>query len=303
MTILLPVLTYFPSEKNFIWFLGISAIVRAMPKNRPLLFMLSLFAIHSSANALIGGRKVTERDSHGPSRSVVMIDLKKDEKHLASCTATLISRNALLTAAHCFDKYMIPGANRFDVVFDVFENGQAKRVTLRGSHARKHPQYTGSGPVQQLLQYDIAVAFFHGQIPEGMAPVPFDKDTSADYGGRTVQVFGYGRSVDYRKATNKDPAYSTGTLRVAPIQYQPLSSVRHILFTSHDEKTLAYLCQGDSGGPQFLVTSKGFKLVAVTSAGGAAPAGAKGGMSCINPGSVALVAPAASWIDKQIKGL
>lgn len=263
---------------------------------------LIILCFQFSAHALLGGRMLTERDPNGPSRSVVMIEMKKDGKHLSSCTATLIARNALLTAAHCFDQYLIPGVNHFDVAFDVFENGVGRRVYLPGTHYKSHPRYVGSGPTPKYLEFDIAVGFFEGEIPEGMSPVEIDKNLYANYGGRTVQVFGYGRSVDYLNATNKDPAFSTGVLRTAAIKYELNSSIRHMYFTTYDAKTSAYLCQGDSGGPQFLVTSKGFKLIGVTSAGGAQMGSGQGSMTCVAPGSVAKVAPASKWIEEQIKG-
>lgn len=276
--------------------------IPAMAKNRPLLLIILIICLQSSAFALVGGRLVTERDPSGPSRSVVLVQIKRDGTHISSCTGTLIARNALLTAAHCFDQYLVPGANSFDVAFDIFENGLAKRVYLPGTSSKSHPRYVGSGPTPRYLEFDIAVAFFEGEIPDGMAPVQIDKSLNSFYGGKTVQVFGYGRSVDYRKTSNPDPAFSTGTLRTASIKYEMYSSIRHMYFTTNDAKTSAYLCQGDSGGPQFLVTSKGFKLIGVTSAGGAV-IGGKGSMTCLTSGSVASVAPASKWIEERIKGL
>lgn len=267
-----------------------------------LFFIVLLLSL--SAHALVGGRMLRERDPQGPSRSIVLLELKNNGKPVSHCTGALIRKNVIITAGHCFDRGFVSPYTEFDIIFDQYQDGSSFRTVIAGSHVVIHPDYTPAEPKKpKILQNDIALVFFSGELPPGLEPVPFDTEVNADYSRAEVQVFGYGRSIDYTGKPGEDVTFSSGVLRygnmkVAASNY--FDSAYHYVVEANPEIP-AYICQGDSGGPQFLKTEQGFKIIGINSGGGVAKSDGSGMLTCISTGTSAKVASAARWIQEQIQ--
>jgi hypothetical protein len=264
------------------------------------LFFLFPFLVPFSAHALLKSEIVTKRDQ-GPSRSVVKVLLLRGSLPSSFCTGTLIDKNVVLTAAHCFDQSLVPGLTGFKIVVESFLNGLTQTVQLTGIHWIQHPRFKPYGPKTLFLQYDIALAFFSGELPLDVSPSPLDKNIRANYSNRKVTVFGYGRSEDYTGIPGEDPWYSIGTLRSASLRIANgyLNRAEGYFVEPYKGSSL---CQGDSGGPQFLVEGSNFKLLGVNSAGGL-DVKIKNRIvtTCKTLGMAIKVAPFAKWIDQQIR--
>ena len=266
-----------------------------------LFFVLSLSAF--PAKALLNARMLQMRDPSGPSRSVVQLAIKRGNWRATFCTATLISRNAVLTAGHCFDHNLVGDYDSFEIVFETFESNVSRRTTLKGIIQFTHPKYVPFKRPASLLHTDIAVAFFDGEIPVGFSPAQIDTNINNNYAGKAVQVFGYGRGVDYTGEPNENRIFSSDILRTATLYISPnyYSYYPDLYYLLPHPRNPSFLCQGDSGGPQFLVTKKGFKLIGVNSGGGITKRDGSGAATCKGAGVAAKVAPAAKWIQQRIQ--
>ncbi len=255
---------------------------------------------------MLGGRMLRERDPRGPSRGVVMVEMMRGDSPIGVCTGTVIAPNVVLTAAHCFDENLVPGATSFSIALDSFEDGGSARFAFQGIRVESHPDYTPYNKKNpEVLQNDIALAFFEGELPRDIQPVPIDRDTSASYKNQAVEVYGYGRSIDYTGKKGEHASFSSGVLRYATLQISKFDYRQFSKYYTTDAspKVPTYLCQGDSGGPQFIVNRNGdFKQIGVNSGGGIPKADGSGMLTCKTAGSVAKVAPAARWILETIKG-
>lgn len=244
----------------------------------------------SSAN-IIGGTPIHERASQA-ARSVVLLDIKnRFGQSLGFCTATLIGPQTILSAAHCFDESRIKGFDHFDIRF-TNNYDISNSLSRKGLKFQRHGTYNST----QKYDHDIAVATFEGSIPEGYDYVNVDADTKASYAGKTVYVYGYGRSQDYTGRPNENAWAWIGQLHKGVMKIEDTYNRfpdRYWL----NSAVPSFICQGDSGGPQFYHENGVLKVIGVNSAvlGKKLP---NGYSSCKGVGQATKVAPFAGWISK-----
>jgi hypothetical protein len=180
---------------------------------------------------IVNGQEIRKRSSL--SRSVVAIVSERNEGQ-ALCTGTLITQDAVLTAAHCVDED--PHSIRIGFSNDLKSGGgQIFRDVIRFSQHPKwktHPD-TGLG--------DVAILMFAGGIPDGfevatLAPKSFALDL-----GTQVFFLGYG-------VTNGTTHEGAGVLRETTSQVTELISSTQV----QTDGQQASVCFGDSGGPAFV---------------------------------------------------
>lgn len=158
------------------------------------------------------------------------------------CTATLITPEWVLTAAHC-----VSGASPNQVKFKV--NGG----TYNGCLIFVHPNFK---PFNILLGYDIALVRLATPVT-GVTPAAIQ--SSAPFVGQVVTIVGYGLG------GTGDTGGIPGTQGIKRMGDVTIDQVDPLLvwwnFDTNDESNT---CSGDSGGPQFNTDGA---IVSITSGG------------------------------------
>jgi secreted trypsin-like serine protease len=249
-------------------------------------------------DSIINGTPIEARES-AAAKSVVMVELLNgDNQRLGFCTGTLITEsNIVLTAAHCFDLRIFPSLRKFNVLFVNSLRQRSAAVARKGVAFSLNAAYNRDGG----LDHDIAVLLFQNAAPPGFAPVAIDQDANANYGSKTLFVYGYGRTEDYTGLPNQEERPNPGILHRGLMMVDPdYNRFSDRYFTKIDSETS--LCQGDSGGPQFFNEKSVLKVVGVNSGvlGKELP---NGKHSCKGQGQATKVARFAPWIKKEIKAL
>jgi secreted trypsin-like serine protease len=176
---------------------------------------------------IINGREVSKSDLFA--RHVVGIFKKGETK----CTGVLISKNAVLTAAHC-----LSDIKNASISFGL--NKKNLKLLPIAGHLQ-HPQYDESiiGIVEDPAN-DVMVVAFSGDLPAGYEPAQIS-DQDLVQKGSVVLIAGYGRDeddqYDYLKATE-------------------VNVVEAVSFEFRTEEKKSGSCDGDSGGPVFLKNSE-----------------------------------------------
>ena len=186
------------------------------------------------------------------STPVARLDLFDDEDNRSVCTATMLTPNKAITAAHCFGEttfraQLVLGAQVFNV-----------------SNVLNAPQYTGKLVAARLVD-DVAIlsleAPVSGTTINGpIATVSFDsEEPRAD----KFYVFGYGSSKVGESSLGKLNPLRAATLKLTGLS-EPFLFAQ---FSDSPEFLGSNVCFGDSGGPVFALNSRKAKLIAVTSTG------------------------------------
>ncbi len=172
------------------------------------------------------------------------------------CTASILSSNFLLTAAHCVSSSK---AANMVVIF-------GPKISKEGSSLRKvsgfkfHKKWLSVGSSADLKDLgDIAVIKFEGGLPAGYQPARLLSDASMLAKGKDALLAGYGVTDGVKKTG------SGSLLRVVTKIDNPVFSATEV---SLDQTKGKGACQGDSGGPAYVIDKDGkLSLFGVTSRG------------------------------------
>ncbi|MBY0453241.1 MAG: trypsin-like serine protease, partial [Bdellovibrionaceae bacterium] len=217
---------------------------------------IQLSSKNESLIEIINGKPVNLQ--HPLAASVAGIFVKVDQGDgpvwFSSCTATVLTKKYILTAAHC-----LQGTDAKDMVINFSINSVdndkqqdpatrvddiAKRFNVRQvKDYRIHPGYQGSG------SHDLAVISIEGSMPKTAKPVTLLPDSLIDLpnnkttlDGQKVQVtlMGFG-------LISESPPTDTEVLRITsvPARFEDL-------FVVTDQTGGSGGCNGDSGGPAFM---------------------------------------------------
>ncbi|MGC5364296.1 trypsin-like serine protease [Streptomyces sp. DT24] len=165
----------------------------------------------------------------------------------ASCTASVVGRNKILTAAHC----MIDATGAKSYLYgddDLNTPGDETFRTKLASY-KVHPKYTGTNSWQN--GYDVAVVTTVDDIPvppSQWAKVAGSGDSALTQPGRTGTAFGWGKTSANGSTgvLNKTtmPVNDAANCQVFDIRVNPDLMV---CIGYNDGRTAT--CSGDSGGP------------------------------------------------------
>jgi secreted trypsin-like serine protease len=199
----------------------------------------------AAGSGIVRGEVV--KSSNAMRKSVVALVAEQPDGE-ALCTATLLSNNLALTAAHCVDG----SPEKMTVVFAPKLKG-AKPENVR--EAVDYAQNPLWGKNLADGRGDLAVVRFEGGLPEGYEPVALaDERLALEPGERTV-LLGYGVSNGKRET-------GSGVLRETETGIIGAASPTE--FATDGERTSA--CFGDSGGPAFVRRGDGWVQWGVASA-------------------------------------
>jgi secreted trypsin-like serine protease len=196
-------------------------------------------AVCASADAAIDGKRVTQ----AANPAIVRLD---------GCTASLISSQRILTAAHCAET-MLPSVSRVTIA------GRRYRVmSVARDPQYRYVQHNVLSTIPYAPPYDVAIAELDRPVT-GVAPLPLDTTPPAP--GQLARAIGYGVDVDH-------PEASFGTLREATIIVRSDARCRQALAHASLPQSRLYLrgemlcgqdpgghppyrsaCNGDSGSP------------------------------------------------------
>jgi hypothetical protein len=228
--------------------------------------LAALLLSASAAYAVVGGTP----DEGALSRSGLMVLSSNG----GMCSALVLTRDVILTAAHC-----ATGADAYRIHYRD-ENGAPVMIEPAGRAI--HPNYIQTAVESRRRSIDMALVRLPSPLPARFEPTTLGTAPAA--GGETVLVGGYG-------VLREGEAKTTGTFRTARLTVVEPFGPSTVLVWLEGQATGA--CLGDSGGP----VARGEIVFAVISW-----AKGTGRSSCGRITQGVLVGPQRAWIDRTLQG-
>ena len=205
----------------------------------------SVLIFTAAARAMVGEAPVASGEM---ARHVVLIVGSRG----TSCTATVIARDLLLTAAHC----AMPDATYKLVLFDEAHHPTLKDIV----RVAQHPQFDLKTMLAHRATADVALMKLAERLPAPFAPAPL-AETRTIAPGDPFIVAGFGVTV-------RGDGRSGGTLRQARLVATGKPGTLQLRLvdpaTGGTRPGLS-ACTADSGAPAFVETNGRLAVIGVTS--------------------------------------
>lgn len=172
-------------------------------------------------------------------KSVVAIVSQMDQGE-ALCTGSILTEDAILTAAHCVEGNPSKIAIIFGQNVQLAVGEEIRYAVGVGQNPKwKNGENSGLG--------DVAVILFSGGLPQGYAPMTLAPKEMEIQQGSAVSFLGYG-------VTNGETHVGSGVLRFAQSSVIAQKNNTQII----TDGTKSSVCFGDSGGPGLIAYNGGF---------------------------------------------
>ena len=209
---------------------------------------------------------------------VMVLDSSSGRDNASFCTASVISQNVVLTAAHC-------AAGLADTqVF--FRDSEGELVFYPVDSIAINPGYRPNVGRQHIVSVDLALIRLTKPLPESFKPVDLAGTFQAKP-GKPLRIIGFGLADERRRGTS-------GVLRSGVLATSGPKSDTLLWLIDPDGTGLGG-CTGDSGGPIFSDSQPLLVAVAIKAKG-------SNGYFCGAMTEALLIGPQVPWIDKTLQG-
>lgn len=207
--------------------------------------------VSGSDTSIIGGDKASASDAVTAST----VSLINSQGELYSfCTGTLISKNLVMTAAHCLNY----SGDDFSIYFgDELPKNIESANLVKFSKWIIHPEYKivmNKQDIPITALNDIALVKLADEIPAFARPVPILDEHVKISTGDVLLLAGYGL---VNEIEIQEWADGLNYVRV------PVAKLMESIIVT-DQTMAMGACSGDSGGPAYLETSRGLVVVGAT---------------------------------------
>jgi secreted trypsin-like serine protease len=208
----------------------------------------------NSKDSIIGGEAVKSTDFARSATVGIYTTGRRGLEFL--CSGTLISKNLVVTAAHCMQSV-------YTIVYVSFgeEMPQSILPLIRVDEFISHPEYGNiqkpgeDGSLYWTTQKDIALLKLSVEAPVGFAPIGIHADTDSIPLQSKLLLAGFGTTNDEK---------GTAAVSMNQVEVSLDSLVEDYLVI--DQTDYKGACFGDSGGPAYLKTAQGWLVVGATHA-------------------------------------
>ncbi len=236
-----------------------------------ILTCLYLIAMGEPALALVG----PAREAPQYARYAVMVMYGSGDD-TSFCTASVIDRSVVLTAAHC-----ISGLSNTRVFF---RGSQGKLILFDVASIAIHPDYKPNDARQDHVSIDLALLRLAEPLPSTFKPVELAESGQITIGQR-LWIAGFGRG-------DEDTAKTSGVLRAGILVAAGPNSKAFAWLVDPDGTGLGG-CTGDSGALIFRIDQPQLVAVAIRAKG-------NGGYSCGAATEAVQIPPQIPWIRRTL---
>jgi hypothetical protein len=219
--------------------------------------------LSSSLNAMVGGAPPADKDTGG---AVIMLT----GSHGTFCSGVALTRDLVLTAAHC----VLPGASYKVIEFDGARQPMLKDLATIATH----PDFDVNAVLRHRVTADVALVKL--AAPLKILPAPLAPDGGSVAAGDRFVVAGYGVAV-------RGDGKTGGTVRAATLVATGQPGTLQIRLAdpaTKGERAGLGACTGDSGAPVYRPIGGALAVIGVVSwSTGPALSDGCGGLTGVTP--------------------